>query len=436
MPSARHRPAAPVRLLLLAVSLLTVGGIVGGGALPAVARQAPAVVAHAEPSGPADLTPSSSHPYGDPSYFPLRNPVKVSCVYSNCPGSYHGHWAINFIGHMDDPIYAAGAGIFHIGGIAPSCTVSPVTQGTWVWVDHGAGGVTRYMHLSSIVATEGQLVTPGTEIGTMGASGNGNCNTAYVDMEWRAGRLGGDREPIPAMTACVGGTAVSFPSALGYSEWNSMPYNDITTPATTTDCLTSFDQTPARPTVTTTRTADGQLLVVPSARPVGTTAVRVWMEEYHPSLKAYDSIPALRDIPVTQSGTHYSGLVDGRSYRFSVAFENAHGWSAWAPVVTTYPAWVPAAPAYRSLSASSSSISYAWYRTADRGLSPAKYQVARRCKISGVWRAWAYTTVPGSDIHYSWKPARRNTTCEVMVRAHNALGYGPWSTRKFVATHG
>ena len=60
------------------------------------------------------------------------------------------------------------------------------------------------MHLDKVVATEGEHVTPDTVIGLMGASGNANCKTAYTDIEWRADRVGGTREPIPSMTACEG----------------------------------------------------------------------------------------------------------------------------------------------------------------------------------------------------------------------------------------
>ena len=297
---------------------------------PATSAVAPAVAAAAG-SDPAHL-------YSFPTYFPLRNPAKVSCVYSNCPGKYHGHWAINYIGHKDDPIYAIGAGIFHIGGIAPKCGVSKVTQGTWVYVDHGAGGVTRYMHLDKVVATEGEHVTPDTVIGLMGGSGNTNCTTAYTDIEWRAVRVAGTREPIPTMSACQGYSVMSLPKALGYTSWNSMPYNKITTPQFDNSCHPTWNQTPNRPTVTPVRSGSGTILVKVSARPAGTTAVRVWMEEYHPSLHAYDSIPTLRDISVTHIGTHFGHLLNGRTYRFSVAYKNSAGWSNWAVVKYLAPA--------------------------------------------------------------------------------------------------
>ncbi len=331
MTCVRNRPGV-LFVLLAALGLAVVTAVpasASAAGLRSVASAAPAATAAVAASDGAN----SSHIYGVPAYFPLRNPVRVSCVYSNCPGNYHGHWAINFLGHMGDPLYAAGAGVFHIGDIAPSCSVSPVTQGTWVYVDHGAGGVTRYMHLKSIVAKEGQRVTPDTIIGTLGASGNSNCQTAYTDIEWREGRVGGTRNPIPNMTACKGYTALSYPKALGYSTWNSMPYNDITTPTLSNSCHPTWDQTPAPPSVKLTRSSSLTILVTPSARPAGTDNVRVWMEEYHPSLHAYDSIPTLRDIPVTQSGTHFGGLIKGRNYRFSVAFHNHAGWSNWAPVI-------------------------------------------------------------------------------------------------------
>jgi hypothetical protein len=437
MRSVHSRPRSLLILALtVAAALSSVVALTAGPASAAAAPKAAVAVnavAAAQNAPAAAGPPNTAHPYTVPGYFPLRNPATVSCVYDNCPGGYHGHWAINFLGHFGDPIYAAGGGVFHIGAVSPSCTQNPVTQGTWVWIDHGAGGVTRYMHLDTIIAKEGQLVTPGTEIGTMGASGNHVCSVAYLDMEWRADRLSGTREPIPAMTACEGSTAVSFPKALGYTSWNSMPYNQIVTPTLTNNCLPSvWDLTPDRPTITVTKTGAGVLLVSPSAH-TGVDSIRVWIAEYHPSIGRYDDPVTYRTIPGVQSGTHFTGLDIGRTYRFSAALHNTAGWSAWAPTLTTVASGPPVSPRISSVHAGSNYITLSWYTASVAGGGTASYEVARRCVINGAYVSWVYTMV-GTPRTYKWYPVRGNTSCQVTVRGHNALGWGPWSVRESVHT--
>ena len=97
--------------------------LVAAPAVPTVtAAAAPTVTAAAAPMRTAASPPSAAHPFSDPIYSPFRTPVRVSCVRTNCPGPYHGYWAIDFI-DLDsstfDPLYAAGAGIFHIDSDSP-----------------------------------------------------------------------------------------------------------------------------------------------------------------------------------------------------------------------------------------------------------------------------------------------------------------------------
>ena len=117
-------------------------------AVLAVVVPPPALLA---PADAATLTTTSSaHPYGDPVWFPLRNPASVGYAKSGCgTKSDHGYWAIDFLGTRGDPVYAAGAGIAHIGGNSGACVTSGSDNngGRWVWVDHGAGVVTKYHHL-------------------------------------------------------------------------------------------------------------------------------------------------------------------------------------------------------------------------------------------------------------------------------------------------
>jgi murein DD-endopeptidase MepM/ murein hydrolase activator NlpD len=336
MTTARARAASLIALLLVATSLLVAAlpsahSRAGtGSAVGAVSTALPAVVTAAAASSTVG---DPAHPYSDPVWFPLRKPAKVGCVYSNCPGPYHGYWAILYAGNLDDPIYPAGAGVFHVGTINPVCptgTTSSGAAGTWVWIDHGPAGATIYEHLNRVLAREGQLVTPATEIGTMGHSGEAApCHTNYVHVEWRAQRLGGTRLPIPSLYACLSGGPQTFPAALGYSSWNSIPNLQVTTPALNDGCMpAAWNQTPNQPYFNVIR-GPKQLTIYASARPAGTERWRVRVEMYHPSLKKY-GMPTYYDHLPTTASTRLVNLSSGYNYRVPISFHNASGWSRWA----------------------------------------------------------------------------------------------------------
>jgi murein DD-endopeptidase MepM/ murein hydrolase activator NlpD len=333
MTTARARAASLTTLLLVATSLLVAAlpsspSRAGTGpAVGAVGTVRPAVVTAATASSTVG---DPAHPYSDPTWFPLHGGVTVGCVYSNCPGPYHGYWAIDFGGQLDDPIYPPGAGVFHIGKIDTTCPKTGNTSGTWVYIDHGPYGVTSFQHLNRVLAKEGQLVTPATLIGTMGRNGNTYpCHAVYTHMEFRSQRVAGTRLPIPTMNACLSGGPQPFPAALGYSSWNSIPNNTVTTPNTSTACMpATWNQTPNQPAFTVIR-GPQQLTLYPSARPPGTERWRVRVEMYHPSLRAY-GMPAYYDHLPTTATTRLTNLSSGYNYRLSISFHNAYGWSRWA----------------------------------------------------------------------------------------------------------
>src|SRR4051794_16156784 len=100
------------------------------------------------PAAQVAWAPSVARPFSAPLWLPLRKPARVSCTYQNCPGPYHDYWAVDLLGQRGDPIYAAGAGVFHIGAIDFSCRQSTSeAAGAWVWIDHGGGLVTKYTPL-------------------------------------------------------------------------------------------------------------------------------------------------------------------------------------------------------------------------------------------------------------------------------------------------
>lgn len=172
--------------------------------------------ATAQTAGSARL--SAAHPSSDPLWLPLRTAATIGCAVSNCPTSSHHYWAIDFIGRRGEPIYSAGAGIAHVGGTSGGgcSSTSSVGDGNWIWVDHGGGLVTKYHHLDKILISNGQRVSPATEIATMGHSGDVRpCTTNYLHFEIRKDGLTGPRVAIPSMAACSSRGRVDLPRLYG-----------------------------------------------------------------------------------------------------------------------------------------------------------------------------------------------------------------------------
>jgi murein DD-endopeptidase MepM/ murein hydrolase activator NlpD len=254
--ASTFRRVVLVTCLALAVSLISpLDGALRTGATAApaslTAATTPTVAAAtAAAMLSAASPPNRAHPFSDPIYSPFRTPTRVNCVRTNCPGPYHGFWAIDFVdtdSSTFDPVYAAGAGIFHIGAVMGKDTcasTNKASSGTWVWIDHGGSRTTMYTHLYQVNAREGQLVTPATMIGRMGHNGNrAPCKANYLHMEFRVNSI---RVEPPSMFTCVGTRRVTLPQSLGYPTWNQVPTNqnpvtglkpNVYTPRSTNACM-------------------------------------------------------------------------------------------------------------------------------------------------------------------------------------------------------
>lgn len=375
--------------------------------------------------------PSAAHPYSDPVWWPLRNSVVVSCVKSNCTGGFHGYWAMDLPGQLGDPIYAAGAGVFHVGALDPSCKATTKDAGgTWVWVDHGGGKVSRYHHLNSVTAKEGQLVTPATVIGRMGHSGDvAPCRTNYLHFEVRVQGVKGVRVNPGTLLACQGATRVRWPNAWGRTSWDALTPRSITTPATTSSCLTTpWTWTPSVLSPVTGARGSGHAIVRwPAAKP-GTNYVVVAMETYHPSVPEWGA-PTYRTLAATTRSLTYTGLQNGRQYRWKVTAHNGGGYSAWSRLVTLTPAAAPTTPRVaRWLGATTSRIRYAWWISTARGTPITSYTVSIRAKRATGYTAWFPTTVSSRVLNYNWLKVRRGGIYQVTVRANSAAGSSAWAT--------
>lgn len=209
--------------VLIAGALVTVPGASAMGVQADAAKPAGTV----SPGAGVSSERSAQRAGAGQLWLPVRNSAVPTCAQSNCKNHagkrYHGYWALDFRGAYGDPINAALPGVAHIGGRGAACgTVGK--RGNWVWISH-AGRTTQYLHLATITVTEGQSVTPATQIGTMGGGGSGPpCATNHLHFELRrGGDMWGPRINPGQLRACVAGTLVDYPRVLGFESWNGLP---------------------------------------------------------------------------------------------------------------------------------------------------------------------------------------------------------------------
>ena len=74
------------------------------------------------------------------------------------------HLGVDFRGATGEPIYAANRGVVALVG-------DFFLAGNVVYIDHGAGIVTAYFHMSKPLVAAGDTVQRGQKIGLVGATG-------------------------------------------------------------------------------------------------------------------------------------------------------------------------------------------------------------------------------------------------------------------------
>jgi hypothetical protein len=431
MHARRHRFGRTL-VLLLTMALGMPALVVGAGTAQAETSTATAQVSWA---------PSATHPYSKPTWLPLRRAATVSCTYSSpgCSG-FHSYWAVDLIGQLGDPVYAAGAGVFHVGALDSSCktTSSPDAPGTWVWIDHGAGVVSRYHHLDAVVAKEGQLVTPSTQIGRMGHSGDfAPCTTNYLHFEVRTGGVKGTRVDPGQLWGCQGTTRRSYPAAVGYASWAAVPKGSQRTPALDNGCLPSSTATPTAPAAVAGKRGNGSATISWTAPTSGASTVTGYVvseELWSPSLAAWNS-PVYRTVAASQRTTTFTGLVNGRRYRHRVLASNTTGNSAWTAFTEVVPATVPTVPATdRGLTASSDAVRFAWWKSTALGTPVTSYTLAIRRQTSTGWKSWAYVTVPADTLSYKFTGLRAGATYQVTARANSTAGSSRYGAYRAITT--
>ncbi len=437
------------RLLRRAVTTSVLTLVASTGAAVPTALAEPAAAAPAEATPAATWAADPSRPFSDPLWLPLRDPARVSCTYTNCPldsgNVYHGYWAIDFLGELGDPLYAAGAGVVHVGASDPGCrTGTTEASGTWVWIDHGAGLVTKYNHLDTITVRDGQLVTPSTQIGTMGHSGDhAPCTTDYLHFEVRTGGVTGPRIDPKRLYGCQGGTRLSFPNAWGETSWNDLGKVEFSTPQLDNSCLPSASSTSSAPASLSARRGDRTATLTwtpPATTPAPVDRYAISMEVWGPSVGAWHSM-SYRAVPAGSLSTTISGLENGRTYRFRVlahtpaGTRSVGGNSAWTAYAKATPATAPLAPRTdRNLTPGTTYVRFGWYGAVPQGTPVTSYTARIRYWTGSAWSAWSSVEVPAAELTHRWDGLRRGTTYQVTVRATSDAGSSPWGISRKLTT--
>lgn len=450
------RAARRIRLLL---ALVMAASVLSLAALPA------------EDAGASNTT--TDHIFSDPNWYPLRNagdtihswardPADpdprewsglVGCVKDNCDehkdNDPHGVWAIDWIANKGDAVHAAGWGILHVGANPQGCgETGEADDGKWVWIDHGGGLISRYHHLHSVVdSLDGKNVSPRTVIGTVGSTGKACDGTEnYLHFQVRRDGLSGDPYDFGQMQACDPTKGlVLYPKDLplqSYSSWDDVPYRNINgaVPRTTNDCIPAIPDTPER-------------LAKPGGGPGDEKALVRWgAPAVHTGSGAADSIVISRltwrpskndwgDERWTRLSNEdlrkylFTGLINGRSYRYRVAYHNSrsglgvgHGnWSPWKEIKVGAP---PNVPTKRRLSTGPKRINFGWYKPDHNGYPVTGYDVGIRRKVGDSFTTWSTSRQPLSAGSYKiWENLRRRTTYQVRVRARSAIGPSAWSSK-------
>ena len=89
------------------------------------------------------------------------------------------HEGIDFRGEKGEPIYATG------DGVVESVSRNYFGYGNSILIDHGFGYKTRYAHLKGFNVQEGQKVTKGQQIATMGNTGQSTGNHLHYEVIYR-----------------------------------------------------------------------------------------------------------------------------------------------------------------------------------------------------------------------------------------------------------
>lgn len=111
---------------------------------------------------------------------PIKQPIQVIAPFEQPREGYY-HQGIDVVAAMGTPIYAVADGM--ITKAAPDSKGVNAGGGHMIFIDHGDGSESRYMHLSQYAVAYGDMVKAGDLIGYSGDSGD--TTGAHLHYEYR-----------------------------------------------------------------------------------------------------------------------------------------------------------------------------------------------------------------------------------------------------------
>ncbi|MFN8125162.1 MAG: peptidoglycan DD-metalloendopeptidase family protein [Candidatus Nanopelagicales bacterium] len=375
--------------------------------------------------------------FSSPVYLPLRSMNEISCVRHNCIQSdgdfYHGDWSVDFLGDYGDPIYAAGYGVAYVGAQESGCRESKEERrGTWVWIDHGGGEITRYYHLGSVAVSDGQRVTPDTKLGTMGSTGaRPPCKVPYLHFERRITNLESQRYEPPTMWACRKGIPVGYPEAWGYNTWDVPIFdtNKLRLGSDGTDCLKRPDRTgaPGLGTTTPTNATNGIAVtwIPPVTNPDLVRSYRVSVSLWHPRTRDWSDAWYYTVAGGEQAFT-IPKLSYRRTYRVKVAAKDSAGYSPWSDNRDVVVADPPESPPFVKVESTRRTVRAVWRFPGNGGNRITGYEAVISRKNRPVFE----TRISPKNREVTWTGLRPHTRYRVSVVAKNLVGSSEPSVRK------
>jgi titin len=119
------------------------------------------------------------------------------------------------------------------------------------------------------------------------------------------------------------------------------------------------------------------------------------------------------------------GLTGGSRYYFRIAAHNAAGWSPPSSVVNAVPLPQPSAPLSPTVTPGNESAPLTWLAPSSTGGSTIdKYAVQQAISVAGPWKTIGEPTTR----NYTATVLTNGTPYYFRIRAHNAAGWGPYST--------
>jgi murein DD-endopeptidase MepM/ murein hydrolase activator NlpD len=104
-------------------------------------------------------------------------------IYRGEPGSYHSGIDIA-TGGTGNPFVAPADGVVVLATSAPFSL-----EGNLLIIDHGHGLNSAFLHLTDIAVREGQSVSQGAYLGTIGSSGRATGPHLHWSLKWEDARL-------------------------------------------------------------------------------------------------------------------------------------------------------------------------------------------------------------------------------------------------------